>query len=70
MRHHHFKSLHISLNVFALRSTPLFSIFTEIVYIMSFGYSVGDILTTLKLADDLKKRFAQAPKEFKAISDE
>ncbi|KAJ6011997.1 hypothetical protein N7522_002352 [Penicillium canescens] len=37
---------------------------------MSFGFSVGDFLATLKLADDLKKRFAQAPSEFKAISGE
>jgi hypothetical protein len=36
---------------------------------MSFGFSVGDILTTLKLADDLKRRFSQAPAKFKAISD-
>lgn len=37
---------------------------------MSFGYGVGDILATLKLADELKKRFTQAPSEFKAISGE
>ncbi|PKY01209.1 ankyrin [Aspergillus campestris IBT 28561] len=37
---------------------------------MSFGFSVGDILATLRLADDLKKRFSQAPKEFRTISDE
>ena len=37
---------------------------------MSFGFSVGDILATLNLADELKKRFFQAPKEFRAISDE
>ncbi|RDW76295.1 Ankyrin repeat-containing protein [Aspergillus mulundensis] len=33
---------------------------------MSFGFSC-DILSTLQLADDLKKRFAQAPSGFKAI---
>ncbi|KGO73992.1 hypothetical protein PITC_040120 [Penicillium italicum] len=37
---------------------------------MSFGFGVGDFLATLKLADELKKRFAQAPSEFKAISGE
>lgn len=37
---------------------------------MSFGYGVGDIIATLKLADNLKKRFTQAPSEFKAISGE
>lgn len=37
---------------------------------MSFGFSIGDIFATLKLADELKKRFAQAPSEFKAISGE
>ncbi|GLA93226.1 hypothetical protein AtubIFM61612_010418 [Aspergillus tubingensis] len=35
---------------------------------MSFGFGVGDFLATLQLADDLKKRFAQAPSGFKAIS--
>lgn len=37
---------------------------------MSFGYSIGDFVAILKLADDLKKRFSQAPREFKAVSDE
>ncbi|XHF98069.1 hypothetical protein AWENTII_001639 [Aspergillus wentii] len=37
---------------------------------MSFGYGVGDILAILRLADDLKKRFSQAPKEFSKISEE
>ncbi|KAJ5532214.1 hypothetical protein N7494_008766 [Penicillium frequentans] len=37
---------------------------------MSFGIGVGDVLATLKLADELKKRFAQAPSEFKTISGE
>jgi hypothetical protein len=37
---------------------------------MSFGFSVGDFLATLKLADGLKMRFAQAPSEFKAMSGE
>ncbi|RAH64392.1 uncharacterized protein BO66DRAFT_242507 [Aspergillus aculeatinus CBS 121060] len=35
---------------------------------MSFGFGVGDFLATLQLADNLKKRFAQAPSGFKAIS--
>ncbi|OQE38006.1 hypothetical protein PENCOP_c009G03115 [Penicillium coprophilum] len=37
---------------------------------MSFGNSVGDLLAILKLADDLKKCFSQAPKQLKAISEE
>ncbi|KAL2821430.1 ankyrin [Aspergillus cavernicola] len=37
---------------------------------MSFGYSLGDIVLALRLADDLKKRFSQAPKEFKIVLDE
>jgi hypothetical protein len=37
---------------------------------MSFGYSVGDLLAILKLADDLKKCFSQAPQQFKTISEE
>lgn len=35
---------------------------------MSFGYSVGDFITTIKLAEDLRKRFTAAPGQFKAIS--
>lgn len=37
---------------------------------MSFGFGVGDFLAALQLADELKKRFAQAPSQFKAISGE
>ena len=37
---------------------------------MSFGYSIGDLLAILKLADDLKKCFSQAPQQFKTISEE
>ncbi|KAI2709040.1 hypothetical protein CBS147332_6099 [Penicillium roqueforti] len=37
---------------------------------MSFGYSAGDFLAILKLANDLQRRFAQAPRQYKAITDE
>lgn len=37
---------------------------------MSFGFSVGDFLAVLQLANDLRGRFAQAPREYKAITDE
>lgn len=37
---------------------------------MSFGFGLGDFLATLKLADELKRRFAQAPSQFKVISGE
>ncbi|KAL1965282.1 hypothetical protein VTN77DRAFT_5884 [Rasamsonia byssochlamydoides] len=37
---------------------------------MSFGYSVGDFLTVLKLTNDIWKRFVKAPAEFKAISND
>jgi hypothetical protein len=37
---------------------------------MSFGYSVGDFLAILQLANDLRSRFAQAPRQYKAITDE
>lgn len=37
---------------------------------MSFGFSVGDFLAVLHLANDLGGRFAQAPSEYKAIKEE
>ncbi|ETS74723.1 hypothetical protein PFICI_13207 [Pestalotiopsis fici W106-1] len=36
---------------------------------MSFGFSVGDFLAVLELANRVRKGFLGAPKEFKAISD-
>jgi hypothetical protein len=37
---------------------------------MSFGFSVGDFLAIIRLADDVRGCFVQAPKEYKAISGE
>ncbi|KAJ5169014.1 ankyrin [Penicillium canariense] len=37
---------------------------------MSFGFGVGDFLAVLKLANDVKDRFAQAPKAYMAIYQE
>lgn len=37
---------------------------------MSFGFGVGDFLAVLQLANDLGGRFAQAPREYKAIKEE
>lgn len=37
---------------------------------MSFGFGVGDFLAVLELISDLRKKFVDAPKEFKDISDE
>ncbi|KAF2183576.1 hypothetical protein K469DRAFT_690028 [Zopfia rhizophila CBS 207.26] len=37
---------------------------------MSFGYSAGDILKALELANEIRTRFVDAPDQFKAISDE
>lgn len=37
---------------------------------MSFGYSIGDFIAVLKLANDVKKRFINAPGHFKALSEE
>jgi hypothetical protein len=37
---------------------------------MSFGCSVGDIITVLQLANKIRERFVDAPEQFKAISDE
>jgi hypothetical protein len=37
---------------------------------MSFGYSIGDFITILQLANKIRERFVDAPEKFKAISDE
>jgi hypothetical protein len=37
---------------------------------MSFDYSVGYITAVLQLANDVRKRFVDAPDQFKAISEE
>jgi hypothetical protein len=37
---------------------------------MSFGFSVGDFITVLQLANKTRERFVDAPKQFEAISDE
>ena len=37
---------------------------------MSFGFSVSDLVTLLQLANKIRKEFADAPSQFKAISDE
>jgi hypothetical protein len=37
---------------------------------MSFGFSVGDFITVLQLANQIRQRFVDAPERFKAISEE
>ena len=37
---------------------------------MRFGFGVGDFITVLQLAKDVRERFVDAPDQFKAISDE
>ncbi len=37
---------------------------------MSFGYSVGDFIAVLRLANEVRKRFVDAPVQFKTISEE
>ena len=37
---------------------------------MSFGYSVGDSITIIQLANKIRERFVDAPEQFKATSDE
>jgi hypothetical protein len=37
---------------------------------MSFGYSIGDCIALCQLASQLCERFADAPSQFKAISNE
>lgn len=37
---------------------------------MSFGFSVGDFIAVIELANRIRKEFARAPSQFKNISDE
>ena len=37
---------------------------------MSFGFSSGDFVAVLQLAHNIRKRFVDAPDQFKAISEE
>ena len=37
---------------------------------MSFGFSVGDFVAVLQLANTIRERFVGAPEQFKAISNE
>jgi hypothetical protein len=37
---------------------------------MSFGFSVGDLIAVLQLANDIRKQFIDAPSQFEAISRE
>ena len=39
-------------------------------FIMSFGFSVGDLIAAIELANKIRKEFVDAPSLFKAISDE
>lgn len=37
---------------------------------MSFGFSIGDFLAAIELANRIRARFVDVPDQFKAISDE
>jgi hypothetical protein len=37
---------------------------------MSFGFSIGDFITVLQLATQIRQQFIDAPDQFRAISDE
>lgn len=37
---------------------------------MSFGFSIGDFLTAIELANRIRARFVDAPDQFRAISEE
>jgi hypothetical protein len=37
---------------------------------MSFGFSVGDFIAVIELANKARKEFVSAPSQFKDISDE
>lgn len=53
-------------------SHPTFSrAITELLNVtMSFGFSIVDFIDVLKLANDIRKQFVDAPSQFKAISEE
>jgi len=37
---------------------------------MSFGFSIGDLITVIVLANKIRKEFVDAPSQFKDVSDE
>jgi hypothetical protein len=37
---------------------------------MSFGFSIGDFIAAIELANKVRKAFGGAPRQFKDISDE
>jgi hypothetical protein len=37
---------------------------------MSFGFSIGDAIAVIELANKIRKEFVNAPSQFKDISDE
>jgi hypothetical protein len=37
---------------------------------MSFGFSIGDFIRALELANKIRRNFVDAPSQFKDISDE
>jgi hypothetical protein len=37
---------------------------------MSFGFSIGDFIAAIELANKIRKEFVDAPSQFKDISDE
>jgi len=37
---------------------------------MSFGFSIGDLITVIGLANKIRKEFVDAPSQFKDVSDE
>ena len=54
-------------------SQPTFSCATNRAVLeitMSFGFSVGDFVAVIELANKIRKDFVAAPSQFKAISDE
>jgi hypothetical protein len=58
------------LNIF-LSAPPLLINNSRVLDItMSFGFSVGDLIAVLQLANDTRKQFVDAPSQFEAISRE
>jgi hypothetical protein len=51
---------------FSLSDTPSYATIGT----MSFGFSVGDLITALQLTNQIRTRCVNAPEQFKAISDE
>lgn len=75
--HHHLPQPHHNhtttrQHIYRLNVTALLHINYNAVFklTMSFGFGVGDLIRVLELANEIRMRFVDAPKQYMAISDE